>query len=447
MKFGGSLTADARAIRRLAQIVVAESLAWRHMAVVVSAMSGTTDQLARAVNLAADHDALGYRQIVAVVRAKHSAVIDQLFESLPIRVDLLRRLDRWLYEVLSICDTVAARRESNATPRERDAALVVGERLVAEIVVALLHADHQPTALIDSTAWLITDDHFQNANPLTEAIEERIERVIRPALTAKLVVVTPGFVGTTPRGEPTTLGRGGSDYSATLLAAALNASEVWMWSGVDGIMSADPSLVPDAHVIDTLCYADIRELSYFGVRVLHPRAVEPLLPAGIPMRVRNPWSEHAGSLIRAQPGLPIHAVTAIDGLLLTTGQADIDLQEFLGQMAHLVGQSALGPVILAQSQTGSTLTFVVPTSEGPDAALLAANKISAHLSGALWSVQMVKVIAALGMGTLGGNVPQAIALTEAPILAYGFGSGDRRIFAVAPEDAPFVIRQLHRLIL
>jgi aspartate kinase len=446
MKFGGSLTADARAIRRLAQIVVAESLAWRHMAVVVSAMGGATDQLARALDQATDHNGAGYRQTIAGLRAQHAAVIDLLFPQAAVRADLLRRLDRWLYEALSICDTVAMRRESMASPRERDATLVVGERLVAEIAVALLHADRQPTALIDSTAWLITDEHFQNANPITEAIEERVERVIRPALAAKLVVVTPGFAGMTQRGEPTTLGRGGSDYTATLLAAALNADEVWMWSGVDGIMSADPSLVPDAHVIDTLSYTDIRELSYFGVRVLHPRAVEPLLPAAIPMRVRNPWGEHAGSLIRAQAAEQIRAVSAIDGLLLTTSQPDIDLQEFLGQIIHLVGQSALGPVIVAQSQTGVALVFVVPTSEGPGGALLATNKIAAHLSGALWTVRQVKVIAALGLGGVGQSVSQAMALTESPILAHAYGPGDRRIFAVAPEDAPFVIRQLHRLI-
>ena len=446
MKFGGSLTADARAIRRLAQIVVAESLAWRQVAVVVSAMGGTTDQLARALDCATDHDGSGYRQTIAGLRARHVAVIDLLFTQQAIRADLLRRLDRWLFEALAICDTVAARRESIATPRERDATLIVGERLVAEIAVALLQADRQPCALIDSTAWLITDEHFQNANPIIDAIEDRVERVIRPALAARLVVVTPGFAGMTQRGEPTTLGRGGSDYTATLLAAALNADEVWMWSGVDGIMSADPSLVPDAHVIEALSYADIRELSYFGVRVLHPRAVEPLLPAQIPMRVRNPWGEHAGSIIRAQPADQIRAVSAIDGLLLTTGQPDIDLQEFLGQIAHLVGQSALGPVIVAQSQTGAALVFVVPTSEGPNGALLAANKIGAHLSGALWTVQQVKVIAALGLGGVGRNVSQSIALTEEPILAHGFGPGDRRLFAVAPEDAPFVIRQLHRLI-
>ncbi len=436
MKFGGSLTADAHSIRRVAQVVLAEALAWEQMAVVVSAMAGATDTLARAVNLAEAKDIAGCRQAIAALRIEHAAVIDALFPESAVRLDVMRRLDEWLFDALGVCDRVATRRE--ATARDRDAVLVIGERLIAEIVIALVQHEGLRSVLIDSADWLRTDEHFQNANPLPDAIEERVEQVIRPALMAGLVVITPGFIGATRTNAPTTLGRGGSDYTATLLAAALHADEVWMWSRVDGIMSADPSLVPDAHVLETLSYDDIRELSFFGVRVLHPRSVEPLLADAIPMRVRNPFRvEHAGTLIRAEATGRANAVSAIDGLLLNSHQRGIDLPGFLAQVNHEVGQAAAGPVIVAQSQAGASLVFVVPTSEGPGGATHAAHRLASRLSDSQWAVRTVKVIAALNDG-------RAVFTPDVPILAYAHGPGERRLFAVAPEDMPSTVRQLHR---
>src|SRR5579859_2090382 len=169
MKFGGSLTADARSIQRVAQIVLAEALAWKQMAVVVSAMAGATDMLARTVNLAAERDSAGSRQAIAALRIEHAAVIDALFPESAARRDLMRRIDHWLFDALAVCDSVAARAE--ATARDRDAVLVIGERLIADIVIALVQHEGLRSVLIDSSTWLRTDEHYQNANPITEVIE------------------------------------------------------------------------------------------------------------------------------------------------------------------------------------------------------------------------------------------------------------------------------------
>src|SRR2546421_659299 len=210
MKFGGSLTADAKRISRVAQVIMAESLAWQRMVVVVSAMAGTTDLLGRATNLAAARNAAGYRRIVS-------------------------------------------------------------------------------------------DDRHQSANPLLDRIDERVEQVLRPLLDAGIVPIVTGFIGATRNGVLTTLGRGGSDYTATILAASVRADEVWMWTSVDGVMSADPALVPGTRVIPVLSYQEVGELSFFGAHIVHPRAVQPLLAQGIPLRVRNPFNlDHAGTLIQAE---------------------------------------------------------------------------------------------------------------------------------------------------
>ncbi len=437
MKFGGSLTADARSIQRVAQIILAEKLAWSQMVVVISAMAGATDGLARAAEMAATHDGVGYRRQIAAIRAQHVGVIEALFRTLPAREMLHKRIDHWLFDALTACDSIAARHET--LPRDRDAVMIVGERMMADILLALVQAEGLRSALIDSASWMITDNHHQNANPLLEVVEERIERVMRPALTAGIAVLTEGFIGATRGGAMTTLGRGGSDYTATILASILHADEVWMWTRVDGIMSADPQLVPNARVIDMLSYDEIRELSYFGVRVLHPRAVDPLLPDAIPMRIRNPAGvDHVGTVIHAQsaPG-GLKAVSAIDGLFLSTSQAGIDLPEVLAQVNHLVGQAATGPVITVQSQGRSTLVFVVPTSEGPGAAAVAAQKLSAALP--LWEVRTVKVIAAMGATVQNNNLPGIKALASAQ------GAGNRRVLAVAPEDVQAAVRYLHQL--
>ncbi len=438
MKFGGSLAADARSIRRVAQIIQAEALAWQQMVVVVSAMAGATDALAQAVELAAVRDGAAYRAQIAVLRAQHVAVIDSLFPTQNIRSGILQTLDQWLFDALGLCDMVAAHRE--ATPRDRDAIMSIGERLMADILIVLLQREGLRSALVDSAQWMITDDHYQNASPQIDLVEERVERVIRPLLKAGMVTLVCGFIGTTRGGAMTTLGRGGSDYTATILAAALHADEVWMWTSVDGIMSADPSLVPNARVIDLLSYDEIRELSYFGVRVLHPRAVEPLLPGAIPMRVRNPFRvDHAGTLIMAHPSHDgLKAVSAIDGLLVSTPQPGIDLPGFLAQVNHSVGQAAMGPVLVTQSQAGSTLVFVVPTTEGPAAATNAAQRLTASFPASRWAVRVVKVIAAMGalhMEPMPGIVP----------LAFGHGAADRYLLVVAPGDVQAAVRLMHRL--
>src|SRR6266849_7614008 len=282
MKFGGSLTADARHISRVAQVITAESLAWPRMVVVISAMAGATDMLMRAADQAAARDVAGYRRLVARLRADHLVVIEALFEGEAQRRDLTARIDRLLFDVLNNCDSVMARRE--ALPRDRDAILAAGERMMLHILAALVRQEGLNTALIDAASLIVTDDRHLSANPLIDIIDERVEQVIRPLLDAGVVPLVTGFIGVTRTGATTTLGRGGSDYTATILAASLHADEVWVWTNVDGVMSADPALVPGSRVIPVLSYSEIGELSYFGAHVLHPRAVEPLLPEGIPLR-------------------------------------------------------------------------------------------------------------------------------------------------------------------
>jgi aspartate kinase len=446
MKFGGSLTADARRIARVAQVILAETLAWQRMVVVVSAMGGVTDDLNRAVELAAARNAAGYHRVIADVRSRHIEVIETLFTSAASRCDLVAHVDRLLFDVLNICDAVLARRE--ALPRDRDLVMAAGERMMIYILAALVRQEGLRAAAVDATSLIITDDRYQNANPLMDLIDERVDTILRPLLDEGIVPLVTGFIGATRSGIVTTLGRGGSDFTTTILAASLHAEEIWIWTHVDGVMSADPALVPGAHVIPVLSYEEVGELSFFGAHVLHPRAVEPLLPHGIPLRVRNPFNlDHAGTLIQpetVESYIGPKMVTAVDGIYLSTSGQSIDLTEFLGQFRQIAGQLAMGPVIVMQSHRRTTLVFVVPTTAGPTAIATLTQRLESGLGTDRWEISPVKVIAVMGS-------PAQITLSDPASgqairpLALAVGSGERRLIAVAPQDAQSVVRQLHKL--
>ena len=448
MKFGGSLTADARRIHRVAQVIMAEALAWDHMIVVISAMAGATDMLNRAVELAAARDT-GYRTLVAKLRQQHIDVIEALFENEGSRRDLIAYIDRLLFDVLALCDNVLTHRE--AAPRDRDSAMSAGERITVHLLAALVRQEGLKAAPVDAATLIMTDERHMNANPLIDLIDERVDHVIRPLFDAGIVPLVTGFIGVSRRGAVTTLGRGGSDYTATILAASLHADEVWMWTSVDGVMSADPALVPGARVIPTLSYSEVGELSYFGAQILHPRAVEPLLADGIPLRVRNPFNlDHAGTLIQTENNqtetevkTEVKAVTAVDGIYLSTSGNSVDLSEVLGQVHRLVGRTATGPVMVIQSHQHFMLVMVVPTTEGPSAADNVAQRLMAGLGTEHWEIRVVKVIAAMGMASQGSNTDLNIGSVQ-PIASV-VGPDNRRLLAVAPADVQAVVRHLHKL--
>lgn len=440
MKFGGSLTANAKQLLRATQVISGEALAWPHMVVVVSARAGTTDRLNRTLDMALARNAAAYRREVASLRREHLELIDGLFRSVPVRAHLTRYLDQRMFDVLALCDHTAHSHE--VSPRSRDAVMAVGEQIMTHILTELVQQEGVRAAMVEAEQVIITDGNHQNAHPLMDQVEDRVEAILRPLLSAKIIPLLAGYIGATRTGVLTTLGRGGSDLTATILAASLRADEVWMWTSVDGIMSADPALVPGARVIPVLSYGEVSELAFFGTRILHPAAIEPLIPHGIPLRVRNPANlDHAGTLIQAEPdesGATLKAVTAVDGVYLAYSGQAFDLMAFLGKVQDLVGSMITGPVMVMQGHHRAALVFVVPTSEGPRAAISAAQRLSAGLPR--WTIQAVKVVAAIG-------APPNFTLTAKDLhpLASAVGTGGRHLLAVQPAEMQIAVRHLHSL--
>lgn len=283
MKFGGSSVAGAERIRRVAEIV--RGRLEQRPVVVCSAFRGVTDQLLASARASLEGD----RSLLQSLREAHYRAAEELGLSR----DLVKPC---LDELSDILKGISLLKE--LTPRTLDMVASFGERLSARVLAAHLSASGLPARPLDASAiGLLTDGRFGAANPLPEAEEE-----LRRGLSGvEEIPVVTGFIGRTRAGELTTLGRNGSDYSATIIGAALGAREVEIWSDTDGIMTADPRVVPEAKPLESLSFAEACELAYYGGKVLHPHTLVPAVKKGIPIRVLNTFRpEHPGTLIVAE---------------------------------------------------------------------------------------------------------------------------------------------------
>lgn len=292
MKFGGTSVQDPEAVRRLVAAVAGER---RPRLVVVSALSGVTDALIEIARLAERGEAAAARDAVAVLHRRHER-ISALVRLPEQRAELLAQLDRCFAEVASVASALAVVRE--VSPRSSDALVAAGELCSSRIVAAALADAGLPAHWLDARELLVTDADHAKATPDRAATDARLAERVAPLLREGRVPVTGGFVGASAAGLTTTLGRGGSDYSAALFGAGLEAEEIQIWTDVDGMLTADPRLVPAARVVSRLSFDEASELAYFGAKVLHPSTILPAVGLGIPVRILNSRRAQApGTLI------------------------------------------------------------------------------------------------------------------------------------------------------
>jgi bifunctional aspartokinase / homoserine dehydrogenase 1 len=286
MKFGGTSVGSAERMRAAARIAADEKQK-RPVLVVVSAMSKITDLLLDTMRHAEAGDHAGVEANLAALRTRHEdACRDLLPEA---RQPAARAgIQALIGEFERLVNGM--RMLGDRPPRSVDEAVAIGERLSALLVADYLCSAGTPAVAVNSAELVVTDAVFGNASPLMEPTRVKALAKLMPHLEAGTMPVVTGFNGATADGRPTTLGRGGSDFSASILAAALDAGEVWIWTDVDGIMSADPRLVPDARVLDEVTYAEAAELAYAGAKVLHPRTLAPLVEKRIPVWSKNSFN-------------------------------------------------------------------------------------------------------------------------------------------------------------
>jgi len=295
-KFGGTSVADPEAIRRLIEIVrAARTRDARGPAVVVSAMSRVTDGLLGVAGSAgASHlaEALSKTQLI---RERHIATARELVSG-PALDPLVSQINAGLDDLTDVIKALAVLRE--VSPRTLDVVAAVGELLSSRIIAAALTSAGVDAEWVDARQVIVTNNEHTRATPLGKETNARLRSIVGPILDSGRVAVLGGFVGATLAGHTTTLGRGGSDYSGALVGAGVEASEIQIWTDVDGMLSADPRVIKSAKLVDHLSFAEAAELAYFGAKVLHPSTILPAVERNIPVRILNSWKPAAaGTLI------------------------------------------------------------------------------------------------------------------------------------------------------
>jgi aspartate kinase len=312
VKFGGTSVGDADAIRRAAAIVRARLD--RRPVVIVSALAGVTNTLLTIVEQAATGQLIGAIRGVENLRDRHLVVADELLAGHDSAADVASELSTSFDELASLAEALSVL--GHATARSADVVAAKGEMISSILVVAALEAMGLPVEHVDATKVVITDDGFGRAEPRTDRIAETAQRVIRPLLDRASVPVMGGFIGATDQGVVTTLGRGGSDLSASLVGAAMGADVIEIWTDVDGMLTADPRVVPEATLIDRIRFDEASELATFGAKVLHPYTIAPAVRLGIPVYILNSRKpEGTGTLVTYDaPVCPVRAIAGKTGV-------------------------------------------------------------------------------------------------------------------------------------
>ena len=314
-KFGGASLADAAAIRHAVALVADLP---RTPVVVVSALAGITDGIIEAIDRAVSGDARGARTVQVRLRKRYLSAAAGVLGAR--RSDVARAIDDAFDELDRLLLSLAPLHHIES--RTRDYLLARGERLTALLMVAALRESGRRAQYVDAMDIVHTHGPFGNAAPNLPLTDRKAREALLPLVRRRVIPVVPGFFGTGPDGELTTLGRGGADLTATLMGRALTSPEVSLWKDVAGILTADPRHVPEARVVPQLHQREAAELAYYGAKVLHPRALIPVAGRNVAIRVR-PFAQPSApgteiSRRRALPGYPVKAVSLATGQALVT---------------------------------------------------------------------------------------------------------------------------------
>lgn len=282
MKFGGTSVEDAIAIRRLLEIVGRERN--RPPLVVVSACAGVTNELLRVAQSVRGGDKSKAQQTLKGIKTRHKQIASDLLAG-ELLNSISEKIDELIQELQNFVQGVYLLGE--LTPRSVDAFSSFGEQLSSLIIHAAMKQNGMDAELVDARSIMLTDNAFTSALPKMERVTEKAKEIILPHIASNKIVITQGFIGATEDGITTTIGRGGSDLSASIFGSVLDTEEIQIWTDVDGMMSADPRIIPEAHLIDVMSFAEASELAYFGAKVLHPRTILPAVEKKIPVRVLN----------------------------------------------------------------------------------------------------------------------------------------------------------------
>lgn len=455
MKFGGTSVGNAERMQGVADIVASHTRQ-NELMVVVSAMGGVTDMLVRAATEASQGDREHWKSVRQELARRHRDVADQLLSASEQAV-VLPRLAKNMADFENLCSGFSLVRE--VTPRAMDMFSSLGEVMSATLMAAILRSRGCAAEAVDSAELITTDDNFGNAAPLFDHTDMRTEQRLAGIRSAGVIPVVTGFRGSTQEGNTTTLGRGGSDYSATILGGSLNAEEVWIWTDVDGVMTADPRLVPAAHIIPEVSYREAVELSFFGAKVLHPKTIQPVMKKKIPVWIKNTFNPGcAGTKIvhaskNGQPG--VKAVTSISNadLITMSGKETLSFPRLATRVFNGLHLEDVPTLMVTQSSADNVLCFAIHHSDLARVRSRIEKTFELEMLheyvGTMEVMPKIAIVVAIGenmKGTpgLAGRAFSALGRRNINIIAIAQGSSELSIsFAVKSTDVKEAVTAIH----
>ena len=455
MKFGGTSVGSAERIAQAAQLACASADAGHQVVVVTSAMNRVTNTLIDTAKEASTGrwDPLVREQLFERHRTCAETLIGADSAARGLVLDALnRRLDRFE----KLCFGLSMVHE--LTPRLLDAISGTGEMLAAPLVAAAIAARGRKSEAVDATDLIVTTDQFGGAEPLMDETRVKMQARLATLLTGGAIPVVTGFIGATVDGVLTTLGRGGSDYSASIVGAALDADEIWIWTDVDGVMTANPSEVPAARTLPEISYSEASELAYYGAKVLHYKTILPAFRQRIPVRILNSFNPaHPGTRVSVEgdaSALGVKAVTSIRdvSLIAISGTGMQGIPGIVAKAFDVVAEQQANVLMISQASSENNICFVINSSEAPRVVRALRSALELELSrGHIEEIaeQPAAVVAAVGdrmRGTPGiaATVFGALGAAGINVIAISQGSSERNISLVVGErDAAPAVKALH----
>ncbi len=444
MKFGGTSVGDLQRLQEVAAIV--HAYLPRRPVVVASAMSGVTNTLLDTAQLAVLRDTEKVKKNVDALKEKHLDVANTLLKHAVRHKELIQRHAQLIDELSNLYRGVSLLKELSV--RSLDAIASFGEILSCLQLAAIL-SDHDMSAeFVDARTVIRTDNHFGEAAVDFRVTNEKIRNMILPMIEKGVVPVVTGFIGSTEDGLTTTLGRSGSDYTGSIIGAALDSEEIWIWTDVDGVMTADPRYVKGAKVLPEISYREAAEMSYFGAKVIHPKTMMPAIEKHIPIRIKNTFNPtHPGTLISQSTQAAerfVKNITSIDDLSLVSieGNGMVGVPGISARIFSALARVHVNVMMISQASSEHNVCVVIPQKDCGKGVAELRNEFEVDIAKKIVDdiklQENVSIVAVVGEGMKGmrgiaGKTFTAVANADVNIVAIAQGSSELNISLVVEQ--------------
>ena len=454
VKFGGTSISSVKNIREVAKFL--HNLSKKNQIITVcSAISGVTDDLIQISKFIQKGNKDKANKLTKKIIQKHKQLAHDLIKKPQNRKKLLEKLNSDSKELEHLLHGIILLGE--VTPRSMDYLISFGERLSINLVAyALLDLGSKSIPLTGKDIGIVTDSNFGEARPLMDTTRIRVSKTVEPLLAKKIIPIVGGFAGADQHGKFTTFGRGGSDYTATIIASCINSDEIWLMSDVDGLMTADPKIVKNAKVLKEVSYVEAIEMALFGAKQIHPRTFEPLLSKKIPMRIRSTFNtKNLGTNVIASPDIAtkktVKCVSAIrnNGLIDVRGGSMVGAPGTAAKIFSTLAEVGVNVMMISQSPSESSISIVVKKTDLDKAVSALEMNLLGKIIKKLEVTTDVSIIALIGSGMRGtigvaSRVFGAVEKKGVNVVMIAQGSSELNIaFVVKDSGCKSVVQALH----